>query len=79
MADIRVSFGRAVRRLRHGRGLSQESFAAKSKIGRSYMGKIERGEVNVSLDSIQKICKALGVTAGTLMSEADTEAPRRAQ
>jgi transcriptional regulator with XRE-family HTH domain len=62
-----------VRRLREARGFSQEQFAAKAKIDRSYMGKIERGAVNVSIDNIQKLAKALGVTPGKLMSEADAE------
>lgn len=73
MANIRVAFGRAVRRLRTEKGISQEAFAAKAKINRSYMGKIERGEVNVSLDNIQKIAGALQVSPGRLMSEADRE------
>jgi transcriptional regulator with XRE-family HTH domain len=73
MSHLRKAFGKAVRRLRDARGYSQETFAAKSKIDRSYAGKIERGEVNVSLDNIQKIAKALGLTPGALMVEADSE------
>lgn len=71
MAEIRVQFGDAVRRLRTEQGFSQESFAARAKINRAYMGKIERGEVNISLDNIQKIAQALGLSTGQLMTEAD--------
>lgn len=77
MADIRVAFGKAVRRLRSGRGFSQEDFAHKAKINRSYMGRIERGEVNISIDNMQKIAKGLGLTVGRLMVEVDAEADRR--
>ena len=73
MKDAREMLGHAVRRLRNDRGESQEAFAAKAEIGRSYMGKIERGEVNVSLDNIQKIAVALGPTLGRLFAEVDRE------
>jgi len=73
MADIKVAFGKAVRRLRTDAGFSQEDFAAKAKINRSYMGRIERGEVNISIDNMQKIAKGLGLTVGRLMVEVDTE------
>ena len=76
MADIRVAFGKAVRRLRSGRGFSQEDFAHKAKINRSYMGRIERGEVNISIDSMQRIAKGLGLTVGRVMLEVDTESGR---
>ena len=77
MADIRVAFGKAVRRLRKGRGYSQESFALQAKVNRSYMGQIERGEVNISIDNIQKIAKGLGLSVGQLMVEVDAEGDRR--
>jgi transcriptional regulator with XRE-family HTH domain len=78
MADIRVAFGKAVRRLRAERELSQEDFAHKAKIDRSYMGKIERGEVNISIDNMQKLAKGLALTLGQLMVEVDAETSRRA-
>lgn len=66
-----MRFGAAVRRLRKERGYSQESFAARAKIGRSYMGQIERGEINISLDNIEKIASALGLRVGDTMMEAE--------
>lgn len=77
MADIRVAFGKAVRRLRSGRSFSQEDFAHKAKINRSYMGRIERGEVNISIDNMQKIAKGLGLSIGRLMTEVDADVDRR--
>jgi transcriptional regulator with XRE-family HTH domain len=73
MPDIRVRFGKAVRRLRLKQGHSQEAFAARAKINRSYMGKIERGEVNISIENIEKIARSLQVTIGELLTQVDSE------
>ena len=55
-------FGRQVRELREKQGYSQETFANKCGLHRTYYGAIERGERNVSLKNIKKIAKALGVS-----------------
>ena len=73
MTPLRIRFGKAVRRLRSAAGFSQESFAAKAAINRGYYGAIERGGVNVSLDTIEKIAAALRVTVGQLLTEVDRE------
>lgn len=73
MLTLRVRFGRAVRRLRNEAGYSQESFADRSKFHRTYMGSVERGETNISLDNIERIAKALGLTAAGLLAEAEHE------
>ena len=56
--DVRIRFGRAVRRRRNKIGVSQEAFADMCGLDRTYMGGIERGERNLSLVNIEKI--ALG-------------------
>ena len=71
---LRARFGKAVRRLRVAAGISQEAFAAKSAIDRSYFGRIERGEINVSLDNIERIAKALGLSPGALLLETERDA-----
>ena len=60
-------FGKQVRELRAQAGYSQESFATKVGLHRTYMSAIERGEHNVSLLNIKKIAKALKVAVGELM------------
>ncbi len=60
-------FGKRVRELRKERGLSQVELAAKVGIDRSYMGFLERGERNPSLEVIAKIAEALGVTPDELL------------
>lgn len=71
MTTLQVRFGKAVRRLRKAAAHSQEAFAAKAGIDRGYYGKIERGEINLSLDKIEKIAESLNLTVGQLMTEVD--------
>lgn len=59
---IRNKFGKQVRNLRRERGWSQEDLADNSGVHRTYIGAIERGEQNVSIDNIIKLAKALGVS-----------------
>lgn len=76
MLPLRTRLGHAVRRLRLAAGYSQESFADHVGVHRTYMGAVERGEVNISLDNIERIAGALGLTAGGLLLEAEeTEQP----
>ena len=60
-AKIRTAFGNRVRALRRARGYSQESLADEVGLHRTYIGAIERGEQNVSIDNIAKLAKALKV------------------
>ena len=66
--NICAKFGIRVRELRVARGLSQEVLAQKSGLHRTYVGGIERGERNVSLENIQKIAKSLNITIDRLFS-----------
>jgi transcriptional regulator with XRE-family HTH domain len=61
MANIKTKFGTRVRMLRTKKGLSQEAFADLCGLHRTYIGAIERGERNISLENIEKIARALGV------------------
>ncbi len=63
------SFGRLVRRLRKERGFSQEEFAFRVGLHRTYMGDIERGEKNVTLVTADKLAKGLGLTLAGLLAE----------
>lgn len=60
-ADILIRFGERIRELRKKAGLSQEEFAERCQLDRTYIGGIERGERNVSLRNIAVLAKALGV------------------
>jgi transcriptional regulator with XRE-family HTH domain len=68
MEDIRIRFGKALRRRRQRLGVSQEEFADMCGLDRTYIGGIERGERNVALVNIEKIAKALGMSLNELFS-----------
>jgi transcriptional regulator with XRE-family HTH domain len=66
--DIRIHFGARVRQLRNERGWSQEAFADRAGLHRTYVGAIERGEQNLSLVNIEKLAATLGVSLAELFS-----------
>jgi len=57
--DIRIRFGRAIRRIREEQGINQEEAAERCGLHRTYYSGIERGVRNVSLLNIEKIGKGL--------------------
>ena len=65
-----VRFGRAIRVIRKAKGFSQELLALESDVSRTYMGCLERGEVNVSLVTIMKLCAVLKVKPSEILIEA---------
>ena len=66
-SDILKRFGARVRQMRIANGYSQESFAAKCGLDRTYIGGIERGERNIALRNIETIAQALETTLSELM------------
>jgi transcriptional regulator with XRE-family HTH domain len=66
MEDIRIRFGKALRKRRQKLGVSQEAFADMCQLDRTYIGGIERGERNVALVNIEKIAKTLRLTIAEL-------------
>jgi transcriptional regulator with XRE-family HTH domain len=64
------SVGRVIRQARKGQGYSQEAFALVAGLDRSYMGAVERGEFNLTLETLLKIAGALGISASDLLSSA---------
>jgi transcriptional regulator with XRE-family HTH domain len=69
MEDIRVRFGKAIRKRRRKLGVSQEAFADICGLDRTYIGGIERGERNVALINIERIAKALRISLSELFRE----------
>ncbi len=64
----RKIFGENVRRRRRKLGLSQEELADRAELHRTYVGSIERGERNVSLENIVRLAAALEVKPGALLA-----------
>jgi transcriptional regulator with XRE-family HTH domain len=58
--DLQRTIGRNLRTYRQARGLSQEEFAHVLGVHRTYMGGIERGERNLTLQSVERIAAKLG-------------------
>lgn len=69
--DFIESFGLAVRRLREGRGWSQEKLAEHSNLNRSYIGEIERGKVIASLLTVRKLSSALELSGADLLRQSE--------
>ena len=57
--DIRIRFGRAIRRIREAQRINQEEAAERCGLNRTYYSGVERGIRNVSLVNIEKIAKGL--------------------
>jgi transcriptional regulator with XRE-family HTH domain len=64
------ALGRAFRATRKEQGYTQESFALKAGIDRSYYGALERGEYNATIETIMHIARGLGVPAWKLWERA---------
>lgn len=59
--ELHRKFGQRIQELRKERGLTQEDLAGEVGVDRSYMGFLERGEKNATLDKIGKIAKVLHI------------------
>lgn len=57
--NVRIRFGRAIRRIREAQRISQEEAAERCGLHRTYYSGIERGVRNVSLVNIERIAKGL--------------------
>jgi len=66
-------FGRTVRRLRSEQGYSQEGFALRVGLHRTYVGNIERGEKAVTIVTANKLAGALGLTLTDLFAELEED------
>jgi transcriptional regulator with XRE-family HTH domain len=67
LAQIREALGRRIRLLRKQEGYSQEEFADLVGLHRTYIGAIERGERNVSIDNIAKMANGLDLKISFLL------------
>ena len=64
--DLNIKFGKIIKELRIERGLSQEELGHKAGLHRTYIGMIERGEKNITIENINKLSKALGVPLSSI-------------
>jgi transcriptional regulator with XRE-family HTH domain len=64
--DPKARLGRRLRGLREDRGLSQEELAHAAGISRNFIGMLERGERTATVETVESVCRALGVSPGSL-------------
>ncbi len=65
---LRTVLARNIRLRRSALGISQEALADLCGLHRTYVGAVERCERNISIDNIEKLATALGVSASALLS-----------
>ena len=67
MEKLAVAIGQNIREKRRANGLSQDRFALLAGIDRSYMGRIERGEVGITIEKLYRIAATLQCEPITLL------------
>lgn len=73
MSDLKFRLGKRIRELRTSRNLSQDKLAEVVGISGKYLGEVERGDGNVSIEKLEKIAEALEVPIGSLLDNAHME------
>ena len=66
MANINKEIGQKIRQYRKKKDWTQEELAFEANLHRAYIGQIERGEKNIGLKNLDKICKALEISPSKL-------------
>jgi len=67
MSEPSIAFGQLVRKYRKEKNISQEKLALLCNLDRSYMGRIERGEVNITLERLYELARALEIDVHKLL------------
>lgn len=70
-SQLREAFGHIVRASREGMGLSQQQLANRADLHRTYVGSVERGERNVSLENIAALAEALDTSPSEILRQAE--------
>lgn len=60
-SNLSKNFGKIIRELRKQKKISQEELGFRSNLHRTYIGMIERGEKNITLENIEKIAQGLRI------------------
>lgn len=66
--DVKLRFGERVRELRKEAGFTQEELADYAELDRSYVGAIERGERNLSIENVCRLAVAIDVSPAEFFS-----------
>ncbi|SMF92973.1 Transcriptional regulator, contains XRE-family HTH domain [Paenibacillus uliginis N3/975] len=71
MNEIIRRLGKRIRQLRKQQGISQDTLGERSGLHNNYIGQVERGEKNVTIDSLSKIAAGLDVSMEELFRYID--------
>lgn len=69
MSNISKIIGERIKNHRNRLGLTQEDLASKSGLHNTYIGQLERGEKNATLESLEKVVSGLEITYETLFEK----------
>lgn len=67
MSELSLKIGQLIRNKRTEMSISQEMLSLQCGIDRSYMGRIERGEVNITIEKLYEIALALKISPKELL------------
>lgn len=73
MSELRLSVGAQIRLMRNAKGLTQQKLADIAGLDYRYIGALERGERNFSIDTLEKVLLALNVSVVELMYSNNNE------
>jgi transcriptional regulator with XRE-family HTH domain len=64
-----MRFAENLREMRKAQGISQEKLAELAGLHRTYIGSVERGERNITIDNMERLARALDITIQALLGE----------
>lgn len=67
-SKLRRVFADNVRARRRGLAISQEELADRAGVHRTYVGAVERAEINISIDNLDRISGALGIDLPAMLT-----------
>lgn len=79
MPSARVVVGKRLRDVRKTLGLSQEQVGHRSSVTPSYVGAIERAARGATIDTLERLCKGLGVTLGEVVAHEELALTREVE
>ena len=75
--ELQRTVGQNLRAYRQAKGLSQEKFAEMLGVHRTYMGAVERGDRNLTLQTVERLAKQIKITPLMLLQPNQSRADRR--
>jgi transcriptional regulator with XRE-family HTH domain len=70
-STLQLRIGNTLRKHRESKGISQEAFAEQVHMHRTYYSAIERGEKNLTLTTLNRVCDGLGAPLWEIIKDAD--------